>query len=163
MASSVLFDFTDDASAARWRSIDDVVMGGVSESRFVSANGHASFTGTVSLEHGGGFASTRAPEASYDLSSTTGLQLHLRGDGKQYWLTLYTTVGGPISYRASLQPRDRWTTIDVPFTDLDAYRRGDQVPEAPPFAPAEVRSLGFLIAQKQEGPFCLDVAWIRSL
>jgi len=163
MSTTTLFDFTSSADdPADWRVINDVVMGGVSESRFVATDEGAAFAGTVSLEQGGGFASVRAPEATYDLGDGDGFQLRLRGDGKRYWLTTYTAPGGPISYRAAIEPPERWTTLTVPFADLTPYRRGTKVPDAPPFDPAQVRTLGFLIADEQAGPFRLAVAWIRA-
>jgi monofunctional biosynthetic peptidoglycan transglycosylase len=159
-----LFDFTspnpDPASA--WRSVDDPVMGGVSHSTFEAADESAAFAGTVSLKQGGGFASVRAPEGDYDLGGHDGLRLRLRGDGKRYWLTTYMREGGSVSYRTPIEPPAEWTTVRVPFADLTPYRRGTQVPDAPPFDPAEVRTLGFLIADGQDGPFRLEVAWIRA-
>lgn len=164
MPSPLLFDFTDPepAPTSAWRNIDDPVMGGVSHSTFEPTDEGAAFAGTVSLEQGGGFASVRAPESTYDLSAHEGLRLRLRGDGKRYWLTTYTETGGSISYRAPIQPRTEWATIRVPFADLTPYRRGTTVPDAPPFDPAQVRAVGFLIADEQDGPFRLEVAWIRA-
>lgn len=162
MPDASLFDFAADPSAAaEWRSIDDVVMGGVSESTFEATEAGAAFTGTVSLAHGGGFASVRAPEAPYDLGDADGLRFRLRGDGHRYWCTVYTSPGGSISYRAPIEPPGHWTTVEVPFADLVPYRRGTRRPDAPPFAPAQVRAIGFLIADEQDGPFRLEVAWIR--
>lgn len=164
MSTSRLFDFSvpNSTSPQHWRTINDDVMGGVSESRFVATEAGAAFTGTVSLEHGGGFASVRGPENGWDLSNHDGLQLRLRGDGRRYWLTTYTVPGGPISYRAPLQPPEEWTTVRVPFADLAPYRRGTKRPDAPPFNPSQVRTLGFLIADEQDGPFRLEIAWIRA-
>ena len=163
MPTSPLFDFSpsDPDDPSDWRSIDDPVMGGLSESRFVATKQGAAFAGTVSLKQGGGFASVRAPESKRDLSGAEGLQVRLRGDGKRYWLTTYTEAGGSISYRAPIEPPKRWATIDVPFRTLTPYRRGTEVPDAPPFEPAQLRTLGFLIADEQAGPFRLEVAWIR--
>ena len=161
MAASPLFDFTAHADPARWRAVDDPVMGGVSESQFVGTGAGAAFTGTVSLKQGGGFCSVRAPEGSYDLSGADGLRLRLKGDGKQYWVTLYTEPGGRLSYRASIEPSSEWTELTVSFDALTPYRRGQEVPDAPPFAPGQVRTMGFLIADEQDGPFRLEVAWIR--
>ncbi len=164
MPPFLLFDFSSPAQddPAQWRSVDDPVMGGVSQSTFRATDAGATFAGTVSLEQGGGFASVRAPESSYDLSAYEGLRLRLRGDGKRYWLTAYTAPGGAVSYRTSLHPPEEWTTLSVPFDALKPYRRGTPAPDAPPFAPAQVRTLGFLIADEQAGPFQLDVGWIRA-
>lgn len=154
-----VFDFS---APDRWRTINDDVMGGVSESRFTATENGAAFTGTVSLENGGGFASVRGPEDGWDLSDYDGLHLRLRGDGHRYQLTTYTAPGGPISYRAPLRPPEAWTTVHVPFADLVPYRRGTKRPDAPPFDPSRVRTLGFLIADEQAGPFRLEMAWIRA-
>jgi monofunctional biosynthetic peptidoglycan transglycosylase len=163
MPPASLFDFsTSPSSADAWRTVNDDVMGGVSDSTFTPTEAGAAFTGTVSLEHGGGFASVRAPEATRDLSDAGGLRYRLRGDGRRYWCTLYTAPGGSISYRAPIRPPEQWTAIDVPFADLVPYRRGTTRPDAPPFDPAHVRTLGFLIADEQAGPFRLEVAWIRA-
>jgi len=164
MPAAALFDFTGPSpdAPADWRSIDDPVMGGVSDSQFVATNDGAAFTGTVSLEHGGGFASVRAPEASYDLSGHDGLRLRLRGDGKRYWLTTYTQTGGSVSYRASIEPAEHWTAVPVAFDDLTPYRRGTTASGAPAFDPGQLRTLGLLIADEQAGPFRLEVAWIRA-
>jgi monofunctional biosynthetic peptidoglycan transglycosylase len=164
MSSAILFDFSspDSEAPSNWRSIDDPVMGGVSESTFEATEAGAAFTGTVSLKQGGGFASVRAPESTYDLSEHEGLRLRVRGDGKHYWLTTYTATGGPISYRTSFHPPTDWTIVSVPFDTLTPYRRGTKVPDAPPFDAAQIRTLGFLIADEQDGPFHLDVAWIRA-
>lgn len=159
---SVLFDFTGPSDPSAWRSLDDPVMGGVSRSQFVATEEGAAFTGTVSLEHGGGFASVRAPESTYDLSEHEGLHLRLRGDGKRYWGTFYTHPGDSVSYRTALQPPTHWTTLAVPFEELTPYRRGTKVPGASPFEPSQIRTLGVLIADEQDGPFRLEVAWIRA-
>lgn len=164
MSSRTLFDFTPPQpdSSSEWETINDDVMGGRSESSFASANGAAAFTGTVSLKNGGGFASVRAPESSWDLGEAGGIQLRVRGDGRRYWFTMYTEPGGPISYRATFQPPEDWTTVMIPFSSLTPYRRGEEVPDAPSFDPTHVRTLGVLIADGQAGPFQLEVAWIRE-
>jgi len=163
MPESVLFDFsTSPTAASDWQSVDDPVMGGVSESAFVATDHGAAFTGTVRLQHGSGFASVRAPDDRYDLSGAEGLALRLRGDGQRYWVTLYTDPGGPISYRRRIESPEQWSTVRVPFEDLTPYRRGTTAPDAPPFDPSQVRTFGFLIADEQEGPFHLDIAWVRT-
>ena len=157
-----MFDFTSSDSVRVWQNIDDPVMGGISQSTFETTDEGAAFSGTVSLEQGGGFASVRAPESTYDLSGHDGLRLRLRGDGKRYWFTAYTASGGPVSYRIPIQPPPEWTTVRVPFADLTPYRRGTKRPEAPSFDPGKIRTIGFLIADEQDGPFRLEVAWIRA-
>lgn len=160
----MLFDFvsSDDDPAANWRSVDDVIMGGVSESRFEKTEEGAAFAGDVSLEQGGGFASVRSPADEWDVSGCDTFALRVRGDGKRYWLTTYTESGPDVSYRARLEPSSSWAVVRVPFRSLRPYRRGEPVPDARPFDPSRLRAIGFLIADKQDGPFRLEVQWIRA-
>lgn len=164
MSPSPLFDFTppNPDPADGWRNIDDVVMGGVSDSTFKATEAGATFTGEVSLENGGGFASVRAPDEGRDLHSYDAFQVRLRGDEQKYWWTAYTGPNSP-SYRARLQPSPEWDTVVLPFDELTPYHRGTHVPDAPPFDPSSVYSVGFLIADKQDGPFSLEVAWIQAV
>jgi hypothetical protein len=53
-----LFDFSDISALGAWFVLNDGVMGGVSQSRILaSASTALLFTGNVSLENNGGFAS----------------------------------------------------------------------------------------------------------
>ena len=55
-----LFDFTEVESAREWQSVNDGVMGGVSEGKFkIIDKKTMEFFGTLSLENNGGFASVR--------------------------------------------------------------------------------------------------------
>lgn len=156
-----LFDFSNPKTAARWRAVDDVVMGGQSSSVMTHEDGAGVFAGHVSLD-GGGFASVRAPEDTYDLSDCEGLDMRVRGDGKHYQLTLYTQAAGSISYRARFAAPAEWQSLSFSFDTLTPRLRNRAAPDAPPFDPGAVVSMGFLIADQQEGPFRLEIAHIRA-
>ena len=85
----ILYDFTR-PDACPWPAIDDVVMGGVSRSSMRMEEGSAVFSGVVSLDHGGGFASVRSQPSLWDLGDYIGIELTLRGDGRRYKLRLKT-------------------------------------------------------------------------
>jgi hypothetical protein len=66
-----LEDFADPAAASQWRPIDDLVMGGVSRSSLtITQSGIARCSGSVSLERGGGFASTRTAARTWATPQT---------------------------------------------------------------------------------------------
>jgi hypothetical protein len=73
-----------------WGPLDDVVMGGVSRSTFITSSSCATFSGVVTSENNGGFAGcrTRALRPVLDLRRFEGLRLRLRGDGNRYKLIL---------------------------------------------------------------------------
>ena len=57
----ILFDFTGADAAKEWQTINDGVMGGVSDGKFkITDKKTLEFYGTLSLENNGGFASVRS-------------------------------------------------------------------------------------------------------
>jgi len=155
-----IFDFSAPLAAEAWHPIDDRVMGGVSCSqlRYVPA-GYAVFTGELSLERNGGFASVRSAPGEYGLPGAEGCLIELRGDSKQFKLSLLTDDGfDTVSYQAGFAPAGpAWQTLRLPLAAFRASFRGREVPGAPPLDPARIRQLGLMIAAKQAGPFALYV------
>ena len=117
------------------------------------------FEGTVSLERNGGFASVRSSPGERGLSGATACLIELRGDNKQFKLSLLTDDGfDSLSYQASFTPKSTdWQTLHLPLADFRASFRGRAVTDAPPLAPARIRQVGLMIAARQAGPFARDI------
>jgi monofunctional biosynthetic peptidoglycan transglycosylase len=161
----VLVDFAAGDDDRRWYVIDDGVMGGISRGTFTRTDaGTAVFAGELSLERNGGFSSVRTDLGTTDLSDWVGLEVRVRGDGRTYQLRL--RVDGRydgIAYRVSFQTtRNEWTTVRVPFAQFAPVFRGRIVENAPPLDTARIRQAGFLLADKQAGPFRLEIATIHA-
>ena len=155
-----LFDFTDPDTANAWHAIDDRVMGGISRSTLRhDPAGHAVFEGTVSLEHNGGFASVRSSRGERGLSGAGTCLIELRGDNKQFKLSLLTDDGfDSLNYQASFAPKGTdWQTLHLSLADFRASVRGRDVTGAPPIDPARIRQVGLMIAARQAGAFALDI------
>ncbi|MBK7644411.1 MAG: CIA30 family protein [Planctomycetes bacterium] len=160
-----MIDFRDPAEVRSWSAIDDVVMGGVSSSALVaSAEGSALFTGTLSLEHGGGFASVRSPEALRALGGQRGLQLRVRGDGRRYQLRVRTIRGfDGITYQHAFDTRaGEWIELQLAFADFVPVFRGRVVADAPALDPGAILTLGLMIADRQAGSFRLELESLRA-
>mgnify|MGYP003905390875 CR=1 FL=1 len=68
---TTLFQFSGTAGDGAWSAVNDDVMGGVSTSQFQRlTNGGAVFSGVVSLENNGGFASVRSSPVRENLNGT---------------------------------------------------------------------------------------------
>lgn len=163
-AIRLTLDFRDPAAVGEWTSVDDRVMGGLSASRIVATPEGLEFSGVVSLAHNGGFASIRARPREYDLAGATALLARVRGDGQTYQLTLRTdeTFDG-VQYQARFAtPAGEWIEVVLPVTDFQPTFRGRPV-EAPALDPGRIRGFGWLIADRQAGPFRLVVESIRAL
>lgn len=160
---TTLFDFTDPGAASAWHAIDDRVMGGISRSTLRhDPAGHSVFEGNVSLEQNGGFASVRSNAGDRGLPGAKACLIELRGDNKQFKLSLLTDDGfDSLNYQASFTPRDaNWQTLHLPLADFRASFRGREVTGAPPLAPARIRQVGLMIAARQAGPFRLHIRQI---
>jgi monofunctional biosynthetic peptidoglycan transglycosylase len=160
----VLVNFTEQ-DEARWSIVNDGVMGGRSSSDIeLTDQGTGLFSGFVSLENNGGFASVRATFQSLDLSAYQGVTLKVRGDGRRYQLrfrmdgsfdgvahgTGFDTVAG------------EWVEIDLPFGGFQPTFRGRVPRGAGPLDPSRIRQMTFLIGDKKEGPFNLEIAWVKA-
>lgn len=151
---------------ARWLAIGDAVMGGTSNGRIDhDPRGHAVFSGNVSFANGGGFASVRCPVIEPGREAITAYELTARGDGKTYKLSLRVDPGfDGIAYQARFAPPPaNWTRIVLPLAEFLPTWRGRPVPDAPPLDPARLRQIGFLIADRQQGPFRVEIRSIIAL
>ena len=161
----LLFDFGTAGTIDDWQAIDDVVMGGVSGSRLeFTENGTAAFTGFVSLENNGGFASVRSLPRELDLGECSGLVLRIRGDGKRYKFNMKSDhrADGTL-FRSILETHDgSWQTLRIPFREFLPTYKGRPTPEVPPLDRSRVTSLGLMISDKQAGPFRLEIARIEA-
>jgi monofunctional biosynthetic peptidoglycan transglycosylase len=148
-----------------WRVINDGVMGGISSSTWkITENGAAVFAGNVSLENNGGFASVRSAAGTYDLSKYKGIALRVKGDGKRYNLNLKTDAEfDSILYQAEFATeKEKWQLIELPFSRFVPTYHGFTPPDAPKLDTKEIKRFGFLIADKQQGPFRLEIDWIKA-
>jgi NADH dehydrogenase [ubiquinone] 1 alpha subcomplex assembly factor 1 len=162
----ILFDFIKPASMAGWSSINDVIMGGLSEGgvRWLES-GRMVFWGSVSLENKGGFASIRSADINYDLTNFKGIAIKALGDGKRYKFTVRTDLSfDGVSYQQGFTARSaELTQYFLPFGDFLPTYHGRKLPDHPPLNQSIIKRFGFIIADRQEGPFSLEVATISAI
>jgi NADH dehydrogenase [ubiquinone] 1 alpha subcomplex assembly factor 1 len=159
-----LFDFTGADAAKEWQSVNDGVMGGVSEGKFkITAKQTMEFFGTLSLENNGGFASVRTRAKKLGLKKGDTLVVKVKGDGREYSLNLY--LNKPLiafSYRATVQTKkDEWIEVKVPLDKFEATSFGRVMKDAGAVKPEEVNALGFMLSDKKAGAFTMEVEWIK--
>ena len=156
----LLFNFADPGAVQAWRAIDDRVMGGLSQSglRF-DPQGHATFSGEVSLERNGGFASVRSASGDNGMPGATACVLELRGEPRQFKLSLLTDDGfDSLSYQAGFAPTGNdWHRVLLPLAAFRPSFRGRAVIGAAVLAPERIRQIGLMIAARQAGRFALDL------
>lgn len=151
--------FAQPAAVVEWRCLHDTVMGGRSSGTVAwLPPGLLRFEGVVSLEDGGGFASARSGRLEAPAPGTVALVTRVRGDGRRYKLALRTMDAFDAAvYQAEFAtPPGAFVEPVLPLADFVPRRRGRDV-TAPPLRPQDIASLGWVIADRQAGPFRLDV------
>ncbi len=164
---TLLVDLGDASEVATWTTVNDPVMGGLSTSRVTFGNGGLVFSGSISLENNGGFASARGlqdPDLGRRAAGATSLRVRAVGDGKTYLLRV-GTAGQSWSYiqRFSTQAATQ-KIYDLPVADFGAVgMRLDPAPDAPQtLDPSRIDQISFYILDKQEGPFQLTVSAVGA-
>lgn len=174
----ILFDFTNPSTEIYniWGAVDDVVMGGVSESNIRLVENTALFAGNVSTANSGGFASVRTRNFSpaFDLSGYEGIDLRLKGDGKRYKFLLRTETkwdGTAYCYSFDTVP-NIWMTIRIPFSEMIPVFRAKTLNDYPQIDKTQISSLQLMLSkfeydgelnpQFSPGSFNLQVEWIKA-
>ena len=158
------FDQTDSDSLS-WRVVDDGVMGGLSKGKIQVAEGILTFSGKLSLENNGGFSSLRTERLKMNLAGADGLVARVKGDGRTYQMRFNTGArfrGMEVSFKADFATKKgEWTEIKVPFDQFKGSFRGMSLSKEK-FDPGKITRVGLLLGDKKQGPFELQVDWIRS-
>ena len=122
------------------------------------------FSGNVSLENNGGFASCRTVPFTLNLQDYSHITLRVRGDGNQYSFRLWTNNRWDgASYVTSFKTTiDEWEEIHLTLADFYPQFRGYRLRDYPKLDPSSICQMGILISDKQEGAFNIQVDWIKA-
>lgn len=174
----IIFDFRHPSNDIKetWGAVDDVVMGGVSESTIQLAENTALFTGNVSTENSGGFVSVRTKnfETPLNLSAYKGIELRVKGDGKRYKFFIRTDPkwdGVAYSHSFDTEPHT-WITVRIPFDTLIGVFRAKTMDFADPLDPSKISSFQLMLSKFEydkelnpkfaPGSFALQVESIKA-
>jgi uncharacterized protein YbjT (DUF2867 family) len=153
VGEKLLFDFTNPSTEVKniWGAVDDVVMGGVSESNIQLVEGTALFAGNVSTANSGGFASVRTKNFSpaFNLTGYEGIELRVRGDGKRYKFFLRTdTRWDGVGYSYSFDTvANTWIDVRIPFADLIPVFRAKTLQDSPPIDASKISSFQLMLSK----------------
>jgi len=155
--------FADPAEEREWHAVNDGVMGGVSAGSFSLEGDRGVFHGTLSLEHGGGFASVRRAVPEGALAGTDGVSMRLLGDGRRYQCRVGTDqLPDGASYTAGFDTvAGELLDVTLPWDEFAAIFRGRPIRDAPPLSPGRISRFGLLLADGQPGTFRLELSTVR--
>ena len=159
-AQQTIFSFPQANSTEDWQIVNDGVMGGLSKSEItLTEEGYGQFSGHVSLENNGGFASVRLI-TNVEIQSESQIVLNLKGDGKTYQFRLKGDQSQPQSYVQEFQTNGQWQTIKLKLNEFSPQFRG-RILDLPNFNFSKIEEIRFLIANKKEEDFKLLVKSIE--
>lgn len=163
-ACILVADLDDPDELARWRIVNDGVMGGRSSAEAVVADSVLTLTGEI-VTDGGGFSSVRLDLAE-PLGPITRLIVRLRTDGRPYELTMADVAAGRdrrVSHQSPIDggTGDDWVEAVVEIDRLETSIFGRPV-EVEPFEPEAAVEVGIILADGVDGPFRLELDWIRA-
>ena len=149
-----------------WRSINDGVMGGLSEGEIAWKDTVMLWSGQTSLENNGGFASIRGPWEHHDLRAMNRAIIRCRGNGGPFKMTLETSQRWWMPYAyTSFNPNDDWqdVVIDVEDFSWSQAQMGDLRNVAPSQELGDVLRIGLMKYDGTAQPFELEVASIHFM
>ena len=157
-----VFAFPSAQAVNEWFVVNDTVMGGVSSGQLEWESGALVFTGDLSLDNNGGFASVRSPfldpAVAVAWAEQDGLMVEVGGDGRIWTMEVRTDLGDGGWISAIPTSAGEVTTVDVPWVSFQPVTRFlDPRPATVPLDPARIMSVAFYLVDGVEAPFRLEL------
>lgn len=161
MEPILIFEFNLNSDISNWKIVNDVVMGGKSESNFyLNQDGNGIFEGNISLDNNGGFCSVKYLFEPITLNKNKRICIRCKGDGKKYQFRVKNNRDDSHSYVYSFQTSTDWQTIEIPISELYPSFRGRKL-DMPNYDGSNLAEIAFLIGNKKEEAFQLLIARIE--
>src|SRR5690606_7818880 len=159
----VLFNSKNNSNLSQWQVLNDVVMGGLTKANlFINKYRFVEFSGNVSLEDNGGFASVKYHINPIEMMEFTKLYVKVKGDGKRYQLRLKANETDRHSYMTYFETKKNWEEHEFVLANFYPTYRGRHL-ELPNFSGEKLEELGFMIANKTSQNYKSEIKQIRHL
>jgi len=159
----VIMENFDTNSLLNWNIVNDSVMGGRSEATLkLVSNSSANFNGYLSLRNNGGFSSIRAYYPP-DLANVKSILIKIRGDGRSYNFRIRGNASSWASYTHSFDTiKGEWIEKELIIDDFYPVYRGYSLKNMPLLSEIIIKEIGIMISDKTEGPFNIEIDWIKA-
>jgi hypothetical protein len=156
--NAFMIDFSQQHRLDSWRITNDGVMGGKSQGEFILQDHKALFKGDISLDNNGGFSSVlRSIEPL--AAALDKVTIDVAGDGLTYQLRMVVNHEGyRLSYKHDFTTLvEQRQTLRFSLADFQVSFRGRILDNAPRLLSQDIREIGFLVTNKNAGPFELTI------
>ena len=75
---------------------------------------------------------------------------------------MVTTQDPRISWQSEFETDEEWQIVTVPFDEMRMSVRGWKVENSPKIVGSKVTGIGFIISDKIQEPFNLEIDWIAA-
>lgn len=99
----------------------------------------------------------------WDWEHFSHLSLRVRGDRRKYFINIQAESAYPTDlyqHRLFLKTPGQWETVQVPLRNF-ILTNGGIIQQQQAMNVREVKSVGIGLIDRQYGPFCLDIDWIK--
>lgn len=159
--TEILFDFELQSNLSDWTIVNDGVMGGVSESDFaINADGNSVFSGKVSLDYNGGFASVRYNPEEIDVEKYESIVIRCKGKPNRYQVRAKSSWRERHSYIQYIEITEDWQELEVSMSDMYPQFRGYEL-EMPNYPKEKLGEFAILIGNKRYEDFQIEIDWIK--
>ncbi|MEL0645089.1 CIA30 family protein [Olleya sp. Ti.3.14] len=159
-------DFGTEKAGDDWRIVNDGVMGGLSTSKTTILEDSIVFTGEVSLENNGGFASIRTLITAGALNDCKTMTMLFKSNStdRTFGLSLKNSQQYYIPYyKYTFTPKTTdWDTITINLSDFKHYRISEVIGNTMPIkALDDVYNIALIISDKKAGNFNIEIDYIK--
>jgi len=159
----VIMENFDTNNLLNWNIVNDTVMGGRSQATLkLVSDSYANFNGYLSLKNNGGFSSIRAYYPP-DLANVESILIKIRGDGRRYNFRIRGNDSRWASYTHSFDTiKGEWIEKELIIDDFYPVYRGYSLKNMPLLSEIIIKEIGIMISDKTEGPFNIEIDWIKA-
>lgn len=175
-----LYQFAHADDLARFMVTTDTVLGGKSSASLALRRykhfSAAVFSGVIDYAKAGeaadvpsrgGFAAVRSrpEERSRDLAGFTAVEMRIKSDGRPYIFNVKCAdfSAEHLWQMRMVTPPSTWATVAIPFHELMMTRRGRVEMDQQEISRDAISGIGILLADGADGPFKLEVQYIRAI
>jgi len=164
-SATAIIDFQKSQELDNWVIVNDTVMGGRSRARLDINDSYLSFSGILSLENNGGFASIRRVYNGKAWRSGKPIQIQVKGDGREYQLRFRTNRRiDSAHYVVSFKTKaDEASVFQFNQSDFVPQFRGRILRDTPALDFANIEQVGLMVADGNPGEFNLLIERISQL
>jgi NADH dehydrogenase [ubiquinone] 1 alpha subcomplex assembly factor 1 len=157
-------NFGSTGNTAMWYAVNDGVMGGLSSGTLKETKKSMIFSGHVSLENNGGFASIRSKFDRYKLSKFTAVEIKYKSQDYDFAMMLEMNRMFYMPYFKFNLPnsQNKWKTVTIGLEEFEAYSLGKKLGYGlDENSKNDIIRLGFISNEKRAGKYEIEIDYIK--